>query len=144
MDDLSRLGVHRLSLTATSVDVRRAERAVAPASQSIEAFLLAAGIPRLVIQKMNETPSSDIFWVTRKWLRQAGIAIAIGERPAYLDVTERACGISPFYSALRANKDLDLAAGKRWALCGRKVRKENQQIHRGEILQALTDARTAQ
>ena len=133
IDSHDRLGVHRLSLAATSVDIRRAERAIAPATQSIEAFLLAAGIPRLVIQKMNETPSSDIFWVTPGWLIQEGIGIAIGERPAFLDVAEKACGINPYYSALRAHKELDLAEGKRWTFCGRRVRKENQQMHRDEV-----------
>jgi len=141
MDSKSKLGVHRLSLAGSSLDVRQSERAVVPAAETIGVFLAGAGIPRQVIDKMNETPSSSIFWVTTSWVRKQGIVPAMGERASFLDVAEKTCGVSPFHSAVEVNKDLDMDAAQKWSLCSRDVRAANQRMRGDEIRNALVAAR---
>ncbi len=134
------LGVHRLSWTSPSTDVRRTESAVIPAAQTVEAFLLKMGIPRRILEKMSETAPSDLFVVSDRWLIEQDIAAAVGERPTFLDVAEKKCGTNPNTIAMRVNRRIDSRAFAVWDDCADDVRVANQTMHMKEIIGALKEA----
>ena len=89
------LGVHRISLLNTENDIRRAKDLINPLSSNVYDYLYKQGIPRDILDKMNDTPSSDLYTidstsiVQNKWYR------SISSNPIFFDTTIKACGKIP-------------------------------------------------
>lgn len=133
-----RIGVHRISLVAPSVDIRATSAAIAPTAVDIEALLVRSGIPRRVIDKMNETAPSSVFWIDNAWIYQEGIEEALENKASYIDVVEKRCGVSPETETARTHAHYTSKAQEAWRICEDKVRKANQ---RGSSLEkALIEA----
>jgi hypothetical protein len=134
-----KLGVHRISLSSASVDVDRQDRVVHPASLSVESFLRRAGIPRRIIDKMNETSSSDVFMIDTRWLIEEDLIDAVSYRPAFIDIAARQCGPDPFAAAGRSGIRISREQGMKWGTCVDDIRSANQTLHLKEIVQAIID-----
>jgi len=140
LDNSAKLGVHRLSLTRNEISVKKTEKAVMPASQSVESFLVRVGIPHKIIDKMNETSPTDLFIIDNKWLTQEDLFNAVSEQPSYIDVVEKVCGQSPWVSAMKNAKPVDKDAGLQWGLCADNVRVKNQKLEMKQIINVLIAA----
>ena len=134
------LGVHRLSLASSSTDVRQTERAVFPAAQTVETFLVKMGIPHRILDKMRETAPSDIFVISNRWLLEEDLSTAVLERPIFLDVAEKKCGTSPYTAGVRTNTMPSREEYNAWGRCADTVRSQNQSMHMKEIIDSLVKA----
>ena len=135
------IGVHRISVRSNSADVRATEKLVAPASQTVEQFLVKNGVPRRVIEKMSETPPSDLFVLSNDWLIREDLLFTIQDRPSFFDVAEKRCGTSPIGIAVRNGSRASRLEVSTWMGCADDVRVENQQTHLQEITDAFVAAR---
>ena len=130
-----KLGVHRLSLSRNETSVRKTERAIGPATQNVVAFLLHLGVPQKIIEKMNETPPTDLFIIDHRWLIEQDLDNAVGYRPSFLDVVERQCGEDPFRTASKAGRMVDREHGINWLQCLGDSQEKNQILElKSEIL----------
>lgn len=135
-----RLGVHRITLSSSDVDVNKTDKVVRPASQSVESFLIRMGMPRKILDKMNETSSSDIFIVDNRWLFNEDIWSAVQYRPTFIDTATKKCGNDPHTAGIRSNILVDREIALKWMTCVDGVRSDNQQIHLKEIVSLIIDA----
>ena len=134
------IGVHRMSVRSSLADIKATEKSVAPASETVERFLIKSGIPRRVIDRMSETPPSDLFVITDEWLTQENIFFTIQDRPSFFDVAEKRCGTSPIGVAVRNGSRATRHEVSTWMQCADDVRVENQQTHLQEIMDAFVVA----
>lgn len=134
-----KLGVHRLSLARNEISVTKTEKLISPATQSVEGFLNKMGIPRKIIDKMNETPPSDLFIIDRRWLVQEDLINTIDYRPTFLDVAEKQCGQSPYLSAMKTLTPPTKETALKWEVCVGKVQEENQKIDQNKIVSLIID-----
>lgn len=133
--NLGLLGVHRLSLDSNSTDIRRTAEKTKPASQVVETFLVNVGIPRKIIDKMQETSPSTIFMMDINWMANAEIDATYN--PVFLDVAEKACGPDPTYQAVRRRIRLTFEEARMFDECIADVQTQNQRLHQEEILSVL-------
>lgn len=89
VDDESQLGVHRVTVVGSNIGVSRLEQVTRPASRVMEDYMSRLGIPRKIIDKMNETPPTDMYIIDRAWLIHEGIEQASMYRPSFLDAGEK-------------------------------------------------------
>jgi hypothetical protein len=123
-----RIGVHRISLVSNDLDIKRNDSLVKPASDNVESYLKRVGIPRKLIDKMNETSPSSIFWADFDWLYKEDLLQSLQFRPSFLDVSEKKCGLDPLEKA-RSTKifPTDLREQRlKWISCVEDVRFVNQ------------------
>lgn len=92
---LGKLGVHRLSLAEDDITVKNNEKLVGQKSKKVESFLLSMGIPRKIIDKMNETSPADLFIIDQKYLNQEKLVYAMEYQPNFIDVVEKECRLDP-------------------------------------------------
>lgn len=133
------LGVHRITLPDYKSQLTKAEAALAPISQGVEQYLLRLGIPRRIVDKMNETSSSDIFIITNRWLISEGIGNAVGYRPILIDMAQKKCGADPFAQEMRTGVISDEQAAYDWMVCVDEIRTENQTHDMDKIVKLLFD-----
>lgn len=92
---LGELGVHRISLNKLESDIQKAKGLLSPISGDVYGYLLEQGIPRPILEKMNETPASDMFVMDVKSIQRNGWSRSISDNPVFFDATEKACGKLP-------------------------------------------------
>ena len=81
----SKLGVHRISLVGEELDLNKYGKTTTEVSQAVENFLVRVGTPRKLIEKMNDTPPSEMYFLSFDWLEREGIYSTLLSRPAFLD-----------------------------------------------------------
>lgn len=124
-----KLGVHRITLSQYGGNLSKAERSLAPVSQGVESYLLKVGIPRRIVDKMNETSSADLFVFDLPWLVNENLYDAMSYRPSLIDMAQKKCGRDPFAEAGRKGlrpDQLDRDSVMQWLQCVESVREENQ------------------
>lgn len=89
------LGFHRLTFREKELDVRKSQAYVDPETEKVTAFLRSVGLPSLLIDKMNETPPTDIYRVNYDCILEHKLGLAMAYRPDFLDVVEKQCGATP-------------------------------------------------
>lgn len=119
------IGVHRITLAGNDTNIAKSEKVVVPASQSVESYLLRVGIPRRIVDKMNETSSSDLFKFDGQWLWHEDLLDAIQYRPSFIDVAQKRCGVDPTAEDVRALRTYDKTKSRSWIGCIEGVRYEN-------------------
>lgn len=134
-----RLGVHRLTLARDEMSVSKTEKIVGPASQSVESYLVRMGIPRRIIDKMNETSAKDLFIIDLPWLVREDLSNAIHYRPTFIDVAEKKCGPSPVVVSMKNQTPPNRDSFMKWMLCVDDVREENQVIELPNIFALVQD-----
>lgn len=122
------LGVHRIAF-ANSASVAETENMLRNVGSAIEGFLRGAGIPERVIEKVRETPPSEIFYITPRWLHETGARLDY--RPAFIDVVTKQCGTEP----MLAGRDAEQAG---WLDCMEKVRWAEQKRNMKRILTLIS------
>lgn len=125
------LGVHRISVSNPDADLRRIKNLVSPVARDVSAYLSDLGIPRAVIDKMNETPASSIFKIDHFNLQSSDLYKAMSYQPAYLDVVEQFCGPDPdpyagMYIREKTRDSGTIDAIKKWADCMSDFRQQNR------------------
>ena len=94
-------------------------------------------VPRKIVDRMNETSSSDMFKFDRAWLIRERLWDAIMWRPSFIDVAQKQCGVDP-YSNL--SQELDTDKARLWTDCVENFREQNQDI---DVYNQLTSSRSA-
>ena len=123
----AKIGVHRITLSAYELDIAKTESIVQPTAENVEKYLRRTGMPSRVLEKMNETPASSVYWVTFDWLLNEGILSAFEFRPSFIDVAAKKCGPDPIDVAIRTKIFTDLVVNRRtWVSCIVNVRLANQ------------------
>lgn len=89
------LGVHRVSLSELETDLGKGKALVAPVAQDVYNYFLSQGIPRAIVDKMMETPATDIFKIDMQMLIRSGWYRAMSDQPTFFDTVEKACGRFP-------------------------------------------------
>jgi hypothetical protein len=89
------LGVHRISLANLQTDLKKGKSLVLPMAKDVYGYLLDRGIPRAILDKMMETPATDIFIIDFPMLMRSGWYRAMSEQPIFFDTVEKACGRFP-------------------------------------------------
>jgi hypothetical protein len=92
---LGELGVHRISLNKLEFDIQKAKGLLSPISGDVYNYLLEQGIPRPILEKMNETSASDMFVMDVRSIQRSGWSRSISDNPVFFDATEKACGKLP-------------------------------------------------
>ena len=92
---LGELGVHRVALSALEVDLNKGKALVLPVALDIYSYLIQQGIPRPIVDKMMETPATDMFKIDMELLERHGWYGAMSNQPTFFDTTEKACGRNP-------------------------------------------------
>ena len=125
----ARLGFHRLSFLAKEVDVKKSQAILEPANRSVMTFLKSIQFPNFLIEKMYETPPTDLFVVNTAWLLDHDLLNAVLYQPAFLDVAEKQCGVEPTTRSLKKQgqslSESQLATYKLWNECASKVKDQN-------------------
>lgn len=137
---MGELGVHRISLREFQPDIKQAKALISPLATDISSYLSQQGIPRSIIDKMNETPASDIYKIDHVSLSDMGLNQAMSYHPVFIDIVDKSCGKNPdpfpgkFINerpALDANTQQLIT---KWSRCKSKLRKKNlYQFLRGEL-----------
>jgi hypothetical protein len=133
----AKLGFHRLSFAAADVDVKRTKSVLDPANQEVTAFFKEVGFPALLIEKMNETPPSDLYVVDSLWLVQHELDFAVRYQPTFLDVVEKKCGTDPSTATIKRDQPvtkLDEDRFKKWLDCGDEIREVNREKRFAEFM----------
>jgi hypothetical protein len=113
-----RLGLHRISFVGDEASVSKTERAIRPVADSVESFLLRMGIPRRILDKMNETSSTDLFLIDTLWLQKEELYLPATYSPTFVDVAQKKCGTNPLIGFFKSNqKLLDSAKLEFWNTC---------------------------
>lgn len=139
-----RLGVHRVTLDSPDLSVSRTTTPVKAATRNVESYLRDRGIPRKILDKMNETSSSDIYWITMRWLIEEDLYGAISYQPRFIDIASKTCGPDPIALAMRDNtRPTEQLKGKlnEWLACIDTVKDFNQEQHLPEVMRAVSEAR---
>lgn len=134
------LGFHRLSSTSKDVDIKKSKAQIAPIMQTVTAYFREVGFPTLLIDKMNETPPSDMFLVDLRWLLEHKLDRTVAVQPAYLDVVEKQCGTDPTLALSKQNRAItsdDRQAYLSWALCGEGIKDANREIAYKKTIQVM-------
>ena len=125
------LGVHRMTFVKPA-SMAETEKMLNEIGGSVEGYLRSAGIPERVIEKARETPPSDMFQITPRWLIEN--EIRFDYRPAFIDVVSKECGSEP----LNSGRD----TGQRgWLACMEKVRWKEQQRNMPRIMGLILTGR---
>jgi hypothetical protein len=124
----AKIGVHRISLDNDDLSIKRNESVVKPASDKVETYLKKVGMPRKIIDAMNETSSSSIHWVNFDWLLKEKVLSSFEFRASFLDIASKKCGIDPIELAIKSNNiPSDLSVQRRkWIGCINDVAFVNQ------------------
>ena len=129
------LGIHRLTMVTDSIDIRHDEAVNRPVSQSIDSFLVKVGIPRKIIDKMQETSPKSLFLIDNQW--EAYTEVDTAFNPAFIDVAEKVCGPEPVAEAKRTGVNLSTEKAGVFVDCAFMVQEENQNLHMHELLDEL-------
>ena len=142
MHNDGKLGVHRISLTGDEISVAKNDNAVRPIADGVETYLLKMGMPRKIVDKMNETSPTDLFVFDNRWLIQEDLENAVGYLPAFIDVAERKCGVDPFVKAGKTGARIDKQNAYKWINCVENVRQQNQNLDIKKIGALIYDFNT--
>ncbi len=113
-----RLGLHRISLVSDEPSVSKTEQAIRPVADSVESFLLRMGIPRRILDKMNETSSTDLFLIDTRWLQKEELYLPTTYSPIFVDIAQKKCGTNPLIGFFKSNqKLLDSTKLEFWNIC---------------------------
>jgi hypothetical protein len=91
----SSMGVHRMRPAAADATIADTQRLFDSLGSRVDEYLRKMGVPSKIIERMNETPPSDLFTFNTAWLVQNELLRAFMYRPALLDVVEAKCGRDP-------------------------------------------------
>jgi len=121
----AKLGVHRMTLSDDDATVLKAERLLKPLSNTVEGYLRDIGIPRIIIDKMNETSPSDIFIVDGKWLFGNNLDYSAKFTPFFVDVAEKKCGENSYVKLRKGESKVDKVEIQNWMKCVNDFRRKN-------------------
>lgn len=127
------LGVHRLSF-AMPASIAETEKMLEEVGGSIESYLRSSGIPERIIEKMRDTPPSELFRITTPWLVENDLHLDY--RPAFIDVVSKQCGSEPLMAGAR-----DDGRQEAWLGCMEKVRWQEQKRNMRVILKLIARER---
>ncbi|MDO8752314.1 MAG: hypothetical protein Q7J80_00350 [Anaerolineales bacterium] len=133
----AKLGFHRLSFAAEEVDVKKTKSLLDPVNREVTAFFKEVGFPALLIEKMNETPPSDLYLVDSIWLVEHELDFSVRYQPTFLDVVERSCGADPSAASIKRDQrltKLDEDRFKKWLDCGDEIREINRNKRFAEFM----------
>ena len=125
------LGVHRMTF-AKPASMAETEKMLDNVGMSVESYLRSAGIPERVIEKARETPPSEMFRITQRWLVENDIRLDY--RPAFIDVVSKECGSEPINSGRDAGQ-------RAWLGCMEKVRWKEQHRNMPRIMGLILTGR---
>lgn len=95
VDETSRLGFHRVRFQKEKSSMEDYQKQITPVADRLYNHLQQRGIPRVILDKMMETPATDMFYVTSRWLYMNNLSRAIAYNPWFLDAVETKCGREP-------------------------------------------------
>lgn len=137
------LGVHRISLRELQPDIQKAKVLISPLATDISTYLSQQGIPRLIIDKMNETPASDIYKIDHWTLNDMGLGQAMKYNPIFIDLVDKTCGRNPdpfpgkFTNERPALDNHTTQLLSEWVKCKEKLKNKNRGRFLGEEVAAL-------
>lgn len=134
---IGNIGLHRLTTANPSFDVRKTEQATSKPSKDVDSYLLRMGMPRKILEKMNETSSSDLYLIDAAWLANEDLLNAVTYRPTFLDVSTKFCGPDPYATILSKGKKLNEETAQEWNECVEKIRQKNQDLYLKKILDTV-------
>lgn len=125
LEGLGELGVHRISTRELELDIQRAKSQISPLAADVSVYLIAQGMPRTVVDKMSETPASQLFRIDHfTWVGSMHYS------PVFIDTVDKACGRNPdpfpgkyVREAPRDAQTMDAIRG--WVKCEDHVRLQN-------------------
>lgn len=125
------IGVHRITLRDIEGDIQKAKGLISPLASNVSKYLSELGMPRALIDKMNETPASGIYRFDSIDVNSNGWYWALNYQPVYLDLVEKTCGQFPDpYPGLTVRekpRDPETTSKvKEWVGCLQRVRVSNR------------------
>lgn len=132
-----KIGIHRITLTQDEISVLTAEKTLLPIAKAVEEYLLSVGIPRGIVDRMNETSSSDIFIFDTKWLLREGYAYSIMFAPTFIDLAQKKCGPNVLIKSAKEKNSIGADDLKNWMLCVNEFKKKAQGADFMKILKVI-------
>jgi ATP-dependent protease ClpP protease subunit len=132
------LGVHRISLSGNEINLAKTEATLKPINNGVAKFLEDNGTPRVIVDKMNETPASDIFTINTDWISDSAIPQAtLDFRPVFIDVAEKKCGKYPYSTWERTKVRPSQADFSNWNDCSEDIRLENLRLNGFKVFELI-------
>lgn len=139
---VAELGIYRPPTKEIRQAIQKADGLISPAAADLGKYLGQLGIPRPLIDKINEANPTGMLTLDAIDVKSEGWYSALTYQPAYLDTAERACGKSPDpypgEDARDKPRDPQTAAKiSKWLACMNKLRLENRVLFAKKDLEAL-------
>lgn len=127
------LGVHRINVKVGEVSVDQQSAYFAQIARSVESYMSGLGTPRAILDKMNATPSSDLFVISPRWLLEQRLLTTLSYRIGFVDAAQARCGPEPVALAMKARTMMGdeehdgwVLQLKDWLTCADEVRAISQ------------------
>lgn len=135
----AKLGVHRLALSAKEININKTEKLTMPISKKVDIYLKENGIPSKIIDRMNETSPSDIYFITTNWLIKEDLVNSLQYQPSFIEVVEKECGPGTWVLFKHTGKIPDEDFTKNYVKCEAEVQINNQDMAEKEVRKILKE-----
>lgn len=108
------LGVHRINVKVDGETMDPASERFASIARRVENYMAALGTPRTILDKMNATPSADMFVISHRWLAEQKLLTAVSYRLGFMDVAQTQCGPEPYAAAIKGKAPLTDEEARDW------------------------------
>ena len=128
------LGVHRIHVKVGGETIDPSSERFTSIARRVENYLAALGTPRTILDKMNATPSADMFVMSQRWLAEQQLLTAVSYRLGFMDVAQTQCGPEPYAAAIKGKTPLTdeqaqdwTSQIKSWIGCADELRARHQE-----------------
>lgn len=128
------LGVHRIHVRVGGETMDPSSERFASIARRVENYLAGLGTPRTILDKMNATPSADMFVMSQRWLAEQQLLTAVSYRLGFMDVAQTQCGPEPYAAAIKGKSPLTdeqaqdwTSQIKSWIGCADELRARHQE-----------------
>lgn len=127
------LGVHRIHVKGNEGGIDQQSAYVSQIARTVENYMSGLGTPSAILDKMNATPSTDLFVISPRWLAEQHLLAAVSYRLGFIDAAQDRCGPEPVALAMKGKAppvddeaDRWVAEIKSWITCTDELRASHQ------------------
>jgi hypothetical protein len=83
-------------------------------ARRVENDLAGLSTPRTILDKMNATPSADMFVMSQRWLAEQQLLTAVSYRLGFMDVAQTQRGPEPYAAAIKSKTPVTDEQAQDW------------------------------
>jgi hypothetical protein len=144
------LGVHQINVKVGGETVDPSSERFSRIAQRVENYMAALDTPRTIIDKMNATPSTNMFVMSQRWLAEQQLLTAVSYRLGFMNVAQTQCGPEPYAVAIKRKLPLTdedtqdwTSRIKSWMGCANELRASIQEADALTIAALIDGADTS-